>query len=356
MIAAIRAADPARLAFYEPNLQFDVGAATRHGRVADPNAGFSFHNYCLGAAPGLPTVPDPVGTCESVGETLVFENAEAHARETGAALLLTEFGDTADPEIHERVADLADRFMVSWTDWAYMGSTGQIKLDDAKPPTLENLRTDRLDAVSRAYPRLVAGTPRSISYDEERAELRFVYEPRSAAAGGAEPVGDPGAAPESFAPGSATELFVPADDFPGGYGVELEGAEVRSEPGAERLVVASCAGAERIEVRVAAGIGPPRSCTRQQSSGGACTFSIRGTRRGDVLRGTRAAERIVGRRGGDRIKGRGGADCLSGGRGNDRISAADGVADRVKCGGGRRDRARVDAADRHSGCERVRLR
>jgi len=194
IIGAIRSADPSHLAFYEPNLQFDVGAATGHRKVDDPNAGFSFHNYCLGAAPGLPAVPDPVGACENIGETLVFENAEAHARATGAALLLTEFGDTENAAIHERVAELADRYMVSWTDWAYMGSTGQIKRDDAMPPTAENLRTERLDAVSRAYPRLVSGTPRSFAYDEAAGEFSLVYDTRSAAATGNAPVGDPGAA------------------------------------------------------------------------------------------------------------------------------------------------------------------
>ena len=132
MIAAIRDGRPRHLAFYEPNLQFDVGAATGHGKVDDPNAGFSFHNYCLGAAPGLPArARTRSAPAENVGETLVFDNAEAHAEETGAALLMTEFGDTEDAAIHERVADLADRFMVAWTDWAYMGSTGQIKIDNA---------------------------------------------------------------------------------------------------------------------------------------------------------------------------------------------------------------------------------
>lgn len=356
IIAAIRRSDPRHVAFYEPNLQFDVGAATGHGKVDDANAGFSFHNYCLGAAPGLPQVPDPIGACETIGETLVFENAEAHARETGAALLMTEFGDTEDAAIHARVADLADRFMVSWTDWAYMGSTGQIKRDNAAPPTPENLRTERLDAVSRVYPRLVSGTPRSFAYDEEAGEFSLVYTTESAATSTEGPVGDPGAAPKRFPAGSETEIFVPRDDFPDGYGLELDGAEVRPERGAEPLVIASCPGAERIEVRIAAGLGPARSCERQAGAGGRCLLSSRGGDGADDLRGTRASERIVGRRGGDRILAGGGRDCISGGRGADRIStAADGAADKVDCGGGRRDRARVDRADKVRECERVRV-
>ncbi len=204
-------------------------------RVDDPNAGFSFHNYCLGAAPGLPAIPDPIGACENVGETLVFENAEAHARATGAALIMTEFGDTADPAIHERVAGLADRYMVSWTDWAYMGSTGQIKLDDAKPPRPGNLRADRLDSVSRAYPRLISGTPERFSYDEGTPRFELVY------------------SPGRFRPGSLTEVWVPRADFPDGYSITVSGAEVRSKPNAQRLLLALCPGAERVELVVAPG-------------------------------------------------------------------------------------------------------
>ena len=242
VIAAIREEDSDHLAFYEPNLLFDVGAATQHGRVDDANAGFSFHNYCLGAAPGLPAIPDPIGACEDIGETLVFENAETHSRATGAALILTEFGDTADPAIHERVAGLADRYMVSWTDWAYMGSTGQIKVDDAKPPRPGNLRTDRLDAVTRAYPRLISGTPERFSYDEDAPRFELVY------------------SPGRFRPGSLTEVWVPRSDFPRGYRVSASGAEVRSRPNAQRLLLALCPGAERVELLVAPGRSRPRRC------------------------------------------------------------------------------------------------
>jgi hypothetical protein len=89
---------------------------------------------------------------------------------------------------------------------------------------------------------------------------------------------------------------------------------------------------------------------------GDCRTPLLGSSEPDVLRGTRREDGIRGRSGGDRIVGRGGADCLYGGRGADRISAADGVRDRVRCGGGRRDLARVDRADKVRGCERVKLR
>ncbi len=260
MIAAIRSADRRHLAFYEPNLQFDVGAATGHGQVDDPNAGFSFHNYCLGAAPGLPHVPDPANLCRDVGETLVFQNAEAHSAETGAALLMTEFGDTEDGVIESRVADLADRFMVGWTDWAYMGSPGQIKIDDAAPPTRDNIRREHLDAIVRPYPQLVAGTPLDYGWDGERFELAFST--RSAAALGYEPVAG-SAGRRRFGRGARTEIVVPRARFKHGYGVEVEGARVVSKPNARPLVLRTCAHVRRVEVSVAKDLAPPLGCRAQ---------------------------------------------------------------------------------------------
>ena len=135
MIAAIRKADRRHTVYYEPNLQFDVGAKTGHGKVDDPNAGFSFHNYCLGAAPGLPHAPDPAEICKDQGERRVFQNAEAHVEKTGATLLMTEFGDVQDATIHTRMTELADEYMVGWTVWGWFRAAGQIKQDPAKPPT-----------------------------------------------------------------------------------------------------------------------------------------------------------------------------------------------------------------------------
>jgi hypothetical protein len=91
--------------------------------------------------------------------------------------------------------------------------------------------------------------------------------------------------------------------------------------------------------------------------------------------GTPAPDRVAGRRGADRISGAAGDDCLSGGRGRDRIKgdagedvlrggggsdrirAKDGEPDDVRCGSGRRDRARIDQdLDTESGCEGVKRR
>jgi dienelactone hydrolase len=103
-----------------------------------------------------------------------------------------------------------------------------------------------------------------------------------------------------------------------------------------------------------------------------CALPQAGSRAGDRLKGTDAGDALRGRRGNDRLSGgpsddclyggpgrdvlRGGpgADELRGGKGNDRLIASEPGRDRVDCGPGRRDRARVSSRDRVSGCERVR--
>jgi hypothetical protein len=62
---------------------------------------------------------------------------------------------------------------------------------------------------------------------------------------------------------------------------------------------------------------------------------------------------VDGGPGDDRLKGGPARDRLYGGRGNDRISARDGQRDRVDCGKGRKDRAKVDRRDTVKRCETV---
>lgn len=122
---------------------------------------------------------------------------------------------------------------------------------------------------------------------------------------------------------------------------------------------------------------------------GACANRRTGSARPDRLTGTRAGDRILGLAGNDTLTGLGGADCLLGGRGNDRLSggtgndrlsgdagddtlsggrgrntyrggggndtiqAANRTVDKIDCGPGRRDTARVDRKDKVRRCERV---
>jgi hypothetical protein len=195
-------------------------------------------------------VPDPTSACEDVGEPLVLRNAEEHSAQTGAALLLTEFGDSEDPAIHRRVADLADRFMVGWTDWAYMGSTGQIKRRNDAPPTPENLRTERLAAVVRAYPPVIAGTPEGFRYDAATKRFELRYRPTLLD-------GRPARASE-------TEVAVPRPPYGRDYRVRVTGGEVVRGLGTPLFALRACPGAARVEVVVTDEPQgePPARCSR----------------------------------------------------------------------------------------------
>ncbi len=128
---------------------------------------------------------------------------------------------------------------------------------------------------------------------------------------------------------------------------------------------------------------------REEDGGGRCELVIEGTPAGDTIDGTAASERISGRAGNDDLNGRGGDDCIRGSRGadrlnggadddrvvggrgpdrlldsggedvlvghgrSDRIDARDGEADVIRCGSGRRDRAKGDALDTFRNCERI---
>ena len=236
VIAAIRMADRRHTVYYEPNLQFDVGAKTGHEKVDDPNAGFSFHNYCLGAAPGLPHAPDPTEICKDQGERRVFENAEAHVEKTGATLLMTEFGDVQDATIHTRVTELADEYMVGWTVWGWFRAAGQIKQDPAKPPTPDNLNREVLAAVVRPYPRIVAGTPASYSFEPETKRFEAAFSTTM-------PNG-------RRARRRLSEIFVPRLHYGRTYEVAVKGARITRGRGTQRLELRARRRAKSVTVTV----------------------------------------------------------------------------------------------------------
>jgi endoglycosylceramidase len=215
--SAIRSADPQKLTWYEPLLTFDFGAqSAATGVPGDPATGFSFHDYCLPGAFGLPTGDQP---CETL-ENLVFDNADSHSETTGDALLLTEFGATDDLAAIRRIID-----------------------DAGKPPAGDNVRAEKLDLLSRPYPQAVAGTPESYGYDEEAGTFSLAYSTSG-------PDGR-GFVPRKPRPGSPqTEVFLPRDDYPDGYSVDVHGGAIASPPGAEVLRIVACSGAEQISLQV----------------------------------------------------------------------------------------------------------
>jgi endoglycosylceramidase len=228
---AIRTVDLDTLVWYEPNQLFNVGAPTSHGGAADPNAGFTYHHYCSAS------------TCDRQ----VSANAAAQSDKTGDALLMSEFGATDDPQALRRVAHEADRNMTSWQNWTYYNAqsrgrpviprTKSIIIDPLLPPTPDNVVQNKLNALARPYPRLIAGTPESFGFDYATDTFELSYSTTA-----------PGA--EKLPRGTKTEVIVPSRQYPRGFEVHADGARVVGSPDPAIVRLLAEEGVERVTVRI----------------------------------------------------------------------------------------------------------
>ena len=231
-IKAIHAVDPTHLAFYEPWLMFDYGAPTALGGFADDMSGMSFHDYCL-ATVGFPETPPTRTICNTMVEERVMANALEHARTSGDALLLSEFGAVTNETELREILSLADAHGISWTNWAYChcgdptgnGTAEALVYDPAKPPVGDNVNDVTLGVLDEPYPRLVAGTPGAFSFDPDSRRFTFEYSTKGVTG--------------SLRPGLLTEIWVGSMHYPRGYRVVARGAHVVSRPGADVLQLKS---------------------------------------------------------------------------------------------------------------------
>jgi len=253
VIAQIRAADPQKLVWYEPNVIFNFGADSSHPDTGDANAGFSFHVYCLPGALALPGL-DAIA-CETLDE-LVLDNADKQAEETGDALLLSEFGATDDLAVIRRNVEGAERHMTSWQYWHYCAcddpttqgpGVQALVIDANQPPTGANLKEAKLDVLARPYPQLVAGTPQS--YDFIEASTRFELALTTTGPGGANflPTTQGQTVPAST---PQSEVFLPPRQYPDGYEVDVDGGGIASAPSARVLRVVACPDRKRVSLTV----------------------------------------------------------------------------------------------------------
>ncbi|MFA5890537.1 MAG: cellulase family glycosylhydrolase [Actinomycetota bacterium] len=249
---AIKEVAPDKFVIYEPNVTFDFGANTWLEDPGTRPAALSYHIYCLGLQFGTPPTGDP--GCEQLGERPQFGYAADYAQKYGIPLILSEFGHfttTKEEDVSpiiDRVANMADEIGSSWTYWLYaLGNpegddpdytSSSIVKDLRKPPTEDNLVQNRVNAIVRAYPRAVAGTPLSYAWEGEAKKFTLEYTPARADGTG------------TFEKGSITEVFVPERQFPTGYTVDVDGATVDSEPGAPILRLKLDEGATRVFVTI----------------------------------------------------------------------------------------------------------
>lgn len=231
---AIRTVDRHTLIFYEPDVGFDFGVVTHVGALDRGPAGFAFHDYCLAASPN---------GCAS--EPRGLANALGHVAQTHEALLMTEWGSSPYRGDLARMASLADRYMVPWTEWAYCpchdptGPTPDpLVLNPAKAPVGANVGQLALHVLVEPYPQLIAGTPLSWAYTRQTRTFELRYSTSKASGGG------------RFAAGAVTEIATPRLIYGRPYAVHVRGGAVISPRGAPVLEIAACPGARTISVQV----------------------------------------------------------------------------------------------------------
>lgn len=245
VIKGIRAVDRQNMIWWDANVITNNGTANNVGLLSpieDPgrNVGLSFHAYCLlgGFVPQLDNGDDPL--CPVMND-LAFRMERDAAIRNRSAMFLTEFGATDNLEIVGRMAELADRHMVSWHYWHYGewadptttgtgGVQGMFTSDLDRPGSLKQAKADLL---IRTYPQAVAGTPRSFSFDPETGLFTLTF------------AADPAIT-------SPTEIFVPvARHYGGAYRVAVTGpAVVTSAPNQPVLTLANT-GRGAVTVRIA---------------------------------------------------------------------------------------------------------
>lgn len=238
VVPAIRAVDPTTTIWLEPNVLFNEGIATNLGAVSDPRTGFAFHDYC-----GAEALLQQNIACQQE-DTLTFDNAVRYATKRAVPPLVTEFGATNDLANLAEVMAQADRTRMGWIEWAYTGNdktssspNGQaLVLDPEQPPTGANVVVDKLRTLAAPYPKVVAGTPTSWSWQNGTFTLAYTT---ARVAGG------------SFATGSITAVSTPAVEFPNGYSATVTGGHIVSAPNAPTLLVAGAATSVTVTVKTA---------------------------------------------------------------------------------------------------------
>ncbi len=226
MLAAIREVDRRHLLFVEPFVLFNFGGSDTSLPGAGSPTALSTHVYALSAE----------------GNASAMDRSVAAAERDGAPLLVTEWGAVDDPATLVRTADQFDDRLVPWVYWSY---NGHIVTDSHRALVPDNLNTSVLDALTRAYPTVVNGTPTSLHFDDASSTLEFEYVTNR-------PDGRPAS------PSLETIVAVPQRRYPDGYAVTAVGADVTSRPCASTLTLRNQANTSTVSVTVT-----PARCPRR---------------------------------------------------------------------------------------------
>ena len=181
---------------------FGIGAPTYLVKPDFPNVGFNFHNY------DSPTYQTPL------------TNSQGFQGAYDVPLLCSEYGATTIPDVVTTIAALNDQQMLSSIYWTYFNNArfvfaataGQLPPDPRSQGIVRNMagslkdplnvNFDILEALTRVYPRIIAGTPGSFSYNPGTQVFNLTYSTQMVA---------------GSAPRSVTSIVVPACLYPSGY-------------------------------------------------------------------------------------------------------------------------------------------
>jgi endoglycosylceramidase len=181
--------------------------------------GLSFHNY----GPSKAT------------RDLTNDAALQHVVRSNAAIINTEWGFTNDAaEIDGQAQDFDDR-MISWLAWTR--GAFEAVVDPALPDRGNGNRTALLRAYARPYPSATAGTPERLTFDPAAGVLQYRYATSS-------PSG------RRLSGSAATEIRIPAVNYPHGYAVHVTGGRVISGANAAVLRVRNDPKAANVEIKV----------------------------------------------------------------------------------------------------------
>lgn len=215
----IVASDPDAIVHYEPYSVWNAGLNTSPtAPTVTPTAGtaLSWHVYCSSNA-----LFNNYAGCE-LPDGRAFDNAEQVSSANGSATLLSEFGATDDADTLNGVIGQARKRMVGWQYWSYCGCNDPTTQNQKEQgivfdPTIpgpvgaDGFNAAKLAILAAPHVRAVAGTPTATAWDAEAKTYTASWNSNRVDGTG------------TFAPGSTSELVVPAVNFPNGFSVDVEG-------------------------------------------------------------------------------------------------------------------------------------